>query len=928
MMRFAERVLGLNARELARALPIFAYLFCTMAGSVASKAARDALFLDRFRPIDLPYVDIAIALLVGIVAGVYIRAGERTNVRNVQVGSLLAFAATALLFWWLTRAGASAVLVVIIYIWVGVLSVLIPTQVWTLANYVLTTREAKRSFGFIGGGAILGWIVGGLATRQLVEWYGTESTLLWVAAMMFLSTWLVWIVWEKRPSYFSGDSATGAREGGLWTSLSLVIGSRYLTSIALVIWFAAVVTSIAGWQFKAIAKENIPDTDSLTIFFGNFNIIAGLASFALQILLTSRVLRSAGVGLALFIVPIALTFSSIFVLIAASLAAVVTLKASDQVLRYSIDKATVELLYLPVPPGQTFRVKSFIDTAVYRFGDAIGGVAILVFAGMAGVSAVQMASITLVMLIGWYAAAMMARRQYVETLRDSIHQHRMDAERASAPVLDRTATELIASRLTGEPSEILYALSLFSLSHEKAIHPAVRALLGHESADVRRHAVVLLARAGDLSVLPDIERLLYDPHLEVRTEALLYLTQHAHVDPLERIEQLGDFPDFSIRGAMAAFLARPGPAQKIEAARAILIPMVCEAGAEGARARLEAARLLGILPDVFERELAILLQDPDPAVAAAAIRSIGMLRSRGLARSVVNRLPEPLLTEEAVATLATFGDGLVGMLRDCLIDPTIAIDVRREIPVVLLAIGTSAAQFVLLEVVLDPDTALRHRVITALNKLGQLYPDRRIDHRIIETVLAAEVMGHYRSYQVLSTLGALNDPDDPVAQGLRDSIQQEGERIFRLLKILFPKHDMHSVSEALVSTDPVAHDNALEFLDSVLTPQLRALLLPLFDRDVTDAERGRIATRLLGASLDSREEAMAVMMLSRDPWLQSCAAYAIGEFGLTKFAPTLDQWSADPDPLLRTTALDAKRKLQARSSDLPTASTSAPATHF
>ena len=47
-------------------------------------------------------------------------------------------------------------------------------------------------------------------------------------------------------------------------------------------------------------------------------------------------------------------------------------KASDQVLRYSIDKATVELLYLPVPSDQTFRVKSFIDTVVYRVGDAAG----------------------------------------------------------------------------------------------------------------------------------------------------------------------------------------------------------------------------------------------------------------------------------------------------------------------------------------------------------------------------------------------------------------------------------------------------------------------------------------------------------------------------------------------------------------------------
>jgi len=39
-----------------------------MAGSVVSKAARDALFLDRFQATDLPYVDIAIALIVGLLA--------------------------------------------------------------------------------------------------------------------------------------------------------------------------------------------------------------------------------------------------------------------------------------------------------------------------------------------------------------------------------------------------------------------------------------------------------------------------------------------------------------------------------------------------------------------------------------------------------------------------------------------------------------------------------------------------------------------------------------------------------------------------------------------------------------------------------------------------------------------------------------------
>jgi len=53
------------------------------------------------------------------------------------------------------------------------------------------------------------------------------------------------------------------------------------------------------------------------------------------------------------------------------------------------------------------------------------------------------------------------------------------------------------------------------------------------------------------------------------------------------------------------------------------------------------------------------------------------------------------------------------------------------------------------------------------------------------------------------------------------------------------------------------------------------------------------------------------MMLSHDPWLQSCAAYAIGEFRLSRFAAQLEEWSTHADPLLRATAVDAARKLRA-----------------
>jgi len=873
MLSLAQRVLGLDRRELARAVPLFAYLFLVMAGSVASKAARDALFLDRFRAIDLPYVDIAIAVIVGLVASVYIRAGERTNLRNVQIGSLVTFAASALVFWSLTGAAdrvfdlapealqpasiiePDAALFVIIYIWVGVLSVIVPTQVWMLANYVMTTREAKRSFGFIGGGAILGWIVGGLATRLVVSRFGTENTLVWVAVTLLISAGLVWFIWRHRPTYVGEDApaTTGPelknpRESRLLASFAEVRNSRYLSAIALVVWLAAYVTTIAGWQFKAIAKTHIPDTDELASFFGSFNMLAGVAALMLQLLLTGRLLRRMGVGFALFIVPAALSMSSMDLLVAASLMAAAALKASDQVLRYSIDKATIELLYLPVPSSMTFRVKSFIDTVIYRLGDAMGGLTVLIFAAILGVSPVQLAWISLALLIAWFWAAAVARRQYVENLRESIHQHRVDTERANAPLIERAAADMIAAKLKGEPAEILYALSWFEMARDSNVHPAVRGLLKHESGEVRQRALRLLSRAGDIEVRHDVERLLYDPHLEVRTEALLYLAEHAHIDPLERIEQLGDFPDFSLRAAMTAFLARPGPAQNLEAAHAILGAMVTDTGPEGRRVRIEAARLIGLLPDVFDRDLGMLLDDPDPEVASAAVRAVARLRKKALVGRVIERLHEPEITEEAVGALASFGDAIVGTLRDALVDANVPLDTRRETPAVLQAIDTRAAHFALMECVLEGDAVTRHRVITALNKLEQQHPDRRLDRKTLETLLAAEVIGHYRSYQVLAALDPRGKRQSgTMAQQVKDGLQREAERIFRLLKMMYPNHDMHSAYVGLQSADPVVHDNAVEFLEAVLTPQLRAHIIPLFDRNVSVAERAQLATRVIDA---------------------------------------------------------------------------------
>jgi hypothetical protein len=235
--------------------------------------------------------------------------------------------------------------------------------------------------------------------------------------------------------------------------------------------------------------------------------------------------------------------------------------------------------------------------------------------------------------------------------------------------------------------------------------------------------------------------------------------------------------------------------------------------------------------------------------------------------------------------------------------------VRREIPLVLAHIGGSEARRILTDHLLEADVILRFRVIAALNKLHQLHPDIELDRRPIEMVLTAEIMGHYRSYQIMGKLGDAFEHADPVALSLKQSMDHEVERIFRLMQLRWPQTDMYSAYVGLQSQNPSVRANALEFLDNILQPQVRSLIVPLLDSQVSVRERVALANNLLGMAVETPEQAVSALVASDDPWMRASGAYAIGMLRLTSLAPELDRLATSDDPLLRETVRAAREKL-------------------
>jgi hypothetical protein len=558
----------------------------------------------------------------------------------------------------------------------------------------------------------------------------------------------------------SGTAIGQESPGTLGESFRLVRSSSHLLTIAALICISSVATAMASWQFRAIAKQFLVDKDALAVFFGSFYGYTGALALLIQVLLTSRLLRYFGIRFVLLILPFAFVAGTTVLILFGTLWAATLLKGTDRVVRYSIDTAVLQLLYIPISPQAKFQAKSFLDTVVVRAGDGLAAVLVLLLAGVLGLSPGEIGWISLALLLLWILAARRAGAQYVITIGDRLRQQRLDAEHLAAPALDHSATQMLITDLrSSEPSKILYVLGLLEEHRWKATYSAVRNLLDHPSPEIRAKAISVLRNMGDLSVVPQVEQLLRDPDLIVRTEALLFLSQHTDIDPLSRIHDLGDFEDFSIPAATVAFLARSEKGGTLETARGLLEGMINQGGPSRQRARLESARLIRLLPNSFALYLVHLLEDEDPEVLRESVRTALVHKRRQFVSPLIMLLGNPEVQVVAREALLQFGENIQGSLRDHLSDPEVALDVKREIPEILINIAKRDARDPLMANLLHNDSVLRFRIISALNKLHKRYPDINLDSQTIEVVLASEIMSHYRSYQIMSTMDGHLDRD-------------------------------------------------------------------------------------------------------------------------------------------------------------------------
>jgi ATP/ADP translocase len=374
-----QALFGVLPEEQSRTAVLAAMLFVCSCVFVLGRTVRDALFLSHYGASvgsALPWMFIAYGVTSAGVAVVYARVASRTA-RPTFVTGLALTVAIAYALAWLSLRFDPPWLYPTLYVGSEIAGNLLIAQFWAVANDLHDPRSAKRLFGIIGVGRIVGVVVCGLGAGSFVAAVGTDNLLLALALLALVVVTFVW--WLVRD--FSLPKVAPTRRPAA-EGIVAQFRSPYMRAVALVVLVGFVVVNVGDFQFKASARLAHPSRDELALFMARYYATVGVIAMLLQLFVTRPLLARFGVGGGLLALPLAYGSANLVLLAAPGMFSATVLKLSDNAVQFTIFEATLQLLYFPLDDRERDGARAALEAAVKPLGYAAAGALVLGLAAL------------------------------------------------------------------------------------------------------------------------------------------------------------------------------------------------------------------------------------------------------------------------------------------------------------------------------------------------------------------------------------------------------------------------------------------------------------------------------------------------------------------------------------------------------------------
>jgi len=920
--RALEAGLRIRPGEQRRVALMSLYAANAIGAVVVGHSVRDALYLSNRPARGLAGMYIWSSIAIVLVSWSYARIADRLPRGLLNAVSALGCAALGAAFWAVLTVTDAVWVYAALYVFVEAMGSLVVIQFWTLANDVFHAREAKRLFGLIGGGGTLANVIFGLLVGRYAQVVGAHNLLLLMVAQLALCAGLAQAGSRMAAAGPPLLRSRPVRKAPVLSRAGLTfLSNKHLTIVALIGAVSAAAVTIVDFQFKLSAAAVLDEND-LAGYFGRFYGICGGVALAVQIWVTGRLLERYGILASLLPLPLGLALGSGTSAASATPGLLVSslAKGSDTIFRYTINDASMQLLYAPVPPHVRGRAKAFIDGVLKPTAVALAG-AVLLFYKQSGGRGRPLTAAVLVLVGAWVWLLLRARGEYVRGLVESLERRRLDLSSSHFSRVNEGTVGALRTALGSDPATVLHALTLVrQLAHEADFTPELRSLLRHRDAAVRAAALEELGQLRRPEPLADMRALLRDPVAEVRAAALgavCAIEQEAAVPTVLPFLDVRTAPEAVVRAAAAVALIRHAGIDGVLAAAEPLKQLL---GAGDPRDRAAAADALGrIGVGGFFRPLLAFLRDPDLIVRRAAIAASGKLRASELVAALVEQFQRRETALEVVSALAAFGPGIEGALKAILLDEASQVDCRRGVALVLQRLATREAADALVSALICREPAVRKAAARSLARLTRRHRRVRIEGARVERAVHVELAGARMVLSIFKKLPlpAAGHVPRTAAELLGMALLEERDaRVLQalvLLEVLLPRVRVDVVAENLRSESGAARGNAIEVLDNALPEPWKCEVMANLE------ESKRRGDQVVPDGRPVAEIVSTLIGGECGPWVAACAArWALdGPVPLARLLPALEAGlHAAPAPLREAAALAVARAAPAEASRL------------
>ena len=316
------------------------------------------------------------------------------------------------------------------FVWLSVFNLFVVSVFWSFMADLFRNEQAKRLFGFIATGGTAGAITGPAMTALLVQQLGTGRMLLLSAVLLGMTLICIrrLIAWQERITAAGEISGSCIMEreqplgGGVLNGFFLVLRSPYLLGICVLIVLYASLSTFLYLQQAQIVRDAFDDSATRTAVFASMDFAVNVLTLVIQAFFTGRLVKWLGLAMTLALIPILLGVGFLMLAMQPVLPVLIAVQVIRRAGNYAIMRPAREMLYVVVRREEKYKAKNFIDTVVYRGGDAISS---WVYTGMRGfgltLSAIAWIALPLSLVWAWIALRL-GRQQAVLGKSDELNR--------------------------------------------------------------------------------------------------------------------------------------------------------------------------------------------------------------------------------------------------------------------------------------------------------------------------------------------------------------------------------------------------------------------------------------------------------------------------------------------------------------------------